>query len=98
MIRYKSENLPNDKSIVNDKEFKLRPFVRPLITAVAVFLSFLAMLSLFGLFIHAELASNYYANKSFIDKVTTGIVLSGPVGIGVFSGAGLLLWILRSRI
>jgi hypothetical protein len=98
MTRDRSEKLLNSKSSIIGREFKKRPFIRLVITSMAAVLSFLAILSLFGFFTHAEMVSSYYANKTFIDKITTSIVLSGPIGIGIFSGTSILLWISRSRI
>lgn len=66
---------------------------------LALLLCFLAMFSLIGFISHTELAPIAPdINSNFLDRISLDIFLSGPIGIGIFSGSAILLWVLRFRI
>ncbi len=80
------------------KEIETRNTLRTIITSIAVILTFIALVSIFGLVIHADLVPNASVSHDILEKLSLYILLCGPVGISVFSGLGLVLWLIRARL
>jgi hypothetical protein len=86
----------NERIIEAKRYHWIRSRMKLAFTLIALIFIMLALCSTIGFISHVDLVVK--STPDSFDPVFRSIFLSGGLGVGIFSGCGLVFWILRSRL